>query len=740
VSPLCKNRGDFFIQSRPSTINHPPSTKLPLRCIDFPSPGCYFACMCCNLFREGRRILLFLITGVPVFLAGQTKTWTGNGGDGLWVNPANWLNATVPVASDDVVLDNGDLPGSYQVTLPDQAITVRTIGISPSPGNQIELILPASNILNDAVSITGPGYGLLLNSGAVFRNSSGIASGESLHIADSVRINSGGEYIHNTRASHAAGIVQILSSAPGTEKGTFVFDVPRASYTISVSNRIYGSLVLRSAGFGSPVNYTCSGSSPLRIQGDLRIGVNVNLSMNLNGPNGNIRVAGDFLQEGGTLNLASAAGNSSILSIAGNISQSPGSVITATGAAHPGIELNGNGLQLVAAGGSFLNGIVFRVNNPAGCKLLLPLALPYRMELVKGAIISSVDNLLTLGAGCGVQTDSTVSSAYVDGPLRKEGLLDDPGFLFPVGKNGSLRWLELKQATGNFTVEYRNEDPASLGGSTGTGIDHISKMEYWKVEADGPVPVQANMELSFVSPQSGGITDPAFLDVCGFSGSQWSDAGHTGITGDIIYGSVVSSPIADFSGTAFTLGSTVNLENPLPLTLIRFEGLERNGYAYFRWETDFPEEAGHFDLLEERGGQSYLMARIPAVLNQTDYSWQNGMPLQEGLHFYKLAMVGRDGNSYPAKTVSIKYSRNQDLFLCWSPASLPGRNEMQIHSPFSGWLDYRIISMTGQQVQQGRCLFPEGETHLVLPELKSGVYLFSGQDSKGKVHRIRFII
>jgi len=177
----------------------------------------------------------------------------------------------------------------------------------------------------------------------------------------------------------------------------------------------------------------------------------------------------------------------------------------------------------------------------------------------------------------------------------------------------------------------------------------------------------------------------------------------------------------------------------LPLTLIRFEGLEKNGYAFFRWKAGSPEEAGHFDLLEEKGGQDYLVARIPAIFNQTDYSWQSKTPLQGGLHFYKLTMIGRDGNGYSSKTVFIKSGGNPDLLLCWSPAYLSGRNEVQIHSPFSGYLDYRVISMSGQQIQRGSCLFPEGEMRLALPELRSGVYLFYGRDSKGKVHSIRFI-
>jgi hypothetical protein len=99
-------------------------------------------------------------------------------------------------------------------------------------------------------------------------------------------IRNGGRYIHQTRASHANSILKILSTAPGTEKGIFDFDVPKASYTISVSNRIYGSLELHATSHGSTVNYTCSGSNPLLIHGNLRIGTNVNMSMDLGGVRG----------------------------------------------------------------------------------------------------------------------------------------------------------------------------------------------------------------------------------------------------------------------------------------------------------------------------------------------------------------------------------------------------------------------------------------------------------------------
>ncbi len=192
------------------------------------------------------------------------------------------------------------------------------------------MILPATNSIINAFTVTGPGYGIELNAGAIFRNASGLSSGESLSIADSMIIRDGGRYIHQTRAAHANSILRFLSTAPGTEQGIFDFDVPRASYTISVSNRTYGSLELHATAFGSMVNYTCTGANPLLVRGNLRIGQSVSMSMNLSGANGNIQIEGDFIQEGGQLNLATGSGVNTVLRVRGNLSQSPAATITET--------------------------------------------------------------------------------------------------------------------------------------------------------------------------------------------------------------------------------------------------------------------------------------------------------------------------------------------------------------------------------------------------------------------------
>ncbi|MEJ0079414.1 MAG: hypothetical protein WDM78_00250 [Puia sp.] len=468
----------------------------------------------------------------------ETKSWTGFGGDANWTNPLNWSGSSLPQPADDILLDNSDLPVSYQVTLPDTAVTLKSILISPSPGRNIELVLPVSNAIINGLTVTGPGYGIELRAGAIFRNASGLSAGEALSIADSIMIHDGGRYVHQTRASHANNILRILSTAPGTEQGIFDFDVPRASYTISVSNRTYGSLELHSTAQGSMVNYTCSGANPLRVRGNLRIGSGVNMSIDLSGLNGNILVEGDFIQEGGQLNLASGAGDNTVLRIMGDLYQSSESVITESANGIPSLELNGQRSQEIAMGGRIINQVGFRMNNPAGSTLRLPLRVPWKLELIQGAIISSPSALLILDTVCTVIIDSSrLTGVYIDGPIRKLGLNLEDHFLFPVGKDGNLRWLELKKATGNYTVEYIHQNPASIGSTVGPGLAHISKLEYWTVIADGSINDQAKIELSFASAQSGIITDPNYLNVAKFQASEWEDAGHTSITGNFQQGS-----------------------------------------------------------------------------------------------------------------------------------------------------------------------------------------------------------
>jgi len=665
----------------------------------------------------------------------ETKSWTGFGGDANWTNPLNWSGNSLPQSADDVLLDNSDLPISYHVTMPNAAVVLRSIVISPSPGRNIELILPVSNNIINGLTVTGPGYGIELKAGAIFRNASGLSAGESLSIADSIMIHDGGRYIHQTRAAHANNILRILSTAPGTEQGIFDFDVPRASYTISVSNRTYGSLELHATAQGSMVNYTCSGANPLRVRGNLRIGSNVNMSVDLSGVNGNIQIEGDYIQEGGQLNLASGAGDNTVLRIMGDLYQSSESVITETSNGIPTIELNGLRRQEIAMGGRIINQVGFRMNNAAGSSLGLSLKIPWKLELNQGMITSSSSALLILDTMCSVFVDSSrLTGVFIDGPLRKLGLNQEDHFLFPVGKDGNLRWLELKKATGNYTVEYIHQNPATIGSVIGPGLDHISKLEYWTVVADGSINDQAKVELSFASGQSGVITNPNYLNVAKFLTSEWEDAGHTGITGNFLQGSVLSA-ISDFSAKDYTLGSVLDMENPLPLTNIFLAVNELSGKPVFSWVVSTDEIPDYFNLYEKTQGQSNLLARIKAVKSQFKYSWMDSLDLITGNHLFMVSMVDLTGHEYFGMLVPYK-KEEATVRLSWISSGFGSeQNQILIYSANPDLWNYEIISMEGRCIKKG--VLPVGKDFTrfsVGSEMFSrGEYFFRATDSRGRV-------
>jgi len=677
---------------------------------------------------------------LPAWVLAETRTWTGYGGDSYWSNPLNWSGQTIPLPTDDVLLDNGDLPVSYQVILPDTAVILKTIQINPSPGRNIELILPATNHMTDAFSVTGPGYGIELNAGAIFRNASGLSSGESLLIADSMIIRDGARYIHQTRASHANSILKFLSTAPGTEEGIFDFDVPKAAYTISVSNRIYGSLELHSSAYGDTVNYTCTGANPLLIHGNFRMGSNVFLNMNLSGTNGNIQVLGDFIQEGGRLNLSGGGTNNTVLRVKGDLYQSPEATITETTNGNPFLELNGSRLQEIAMAGQILNQVGFRMNNMNGARLRLTLVVPWKLELIQGIIYSSSAGLLILDSLCSIGIDSSLlTGSCVDGPLRKIGLAGQDHFLFPVGKDGNLRWLELKEASGNYLVEYMHQNPASVGMNLGTGLDHISKLEYWQVVADGLINIQAKIELSYASVQSGGVTDPDYLNVARFYAEQWEDAGHTAVTGNAIQGSVLSSN-TDFTSTAYTLASTIDLENPLPLTILKLNVNEISGKPVFTWTVSSPEIADHFDLYEVTGNQPIALVNIPAVNLQSYYTWTDSADIKSGDHYFRIRMTDNHGKEYAGNIVRFK-TGSENTRLSWLPAGNPGGSgQVMIRSSSADTWNYEIITISGCPVEKGIIQLNKGKNYLVLhpDRFSTGFYIFRGFDAAGKNYSLLF--
>ena len=509
-----------------------------------------------------REILIVVMLAFCVTVHAQKK-WDGEGGDGKWETAANWSDNTIPIPSDDVVLDNSIMPASFDVLIAGTAGTIicHALIISPAMNSSIRLIIPNSNTLSSAFGTTASGYSIQLKEGAMLINSSGATNGAVLSITDSMRIENNARYVHRTPRANAA-IMNSISSSAGTEKGIVEFDVPvvSGSYIVALTNRTFGTLIFSATANNGPLTYTSNGSNRVLIRGDLQINPQVSLSV---GFNDTIRVKGNFLHNGNLFNLSNN-GNPTVLQLEGDIAV--GGTITETNTAQPVILCSGAANQDCNIRGNLLNEIVFKLEKSSKLILSAPLLLPFNLEMKNGVVKSDAANLITLSAGSKLLVDSLMTdSTYIDGPLRKLGLFSTDHFLFPVGKPGKMRWLELKNATGDFTVEFLKSNPYLLAASM-NGVDHISRIEYWSVESSSPM-ASTNVELSFDNVNSGGVTQLSSLRVAQLL-NDWTDQGNAGTTGSAgAAGSVRSNNVSDFTGLHrfFTLASVDQHQNPLPL-------------------------------------------------------------------------------------------------------------------------------------------------------------------------------
>ena len=539
-------------------------------------------------------ILLFI--GLSCF---AQKKWDGGGGNSQWSNALNWSGNTVPTTIDDVVLDNSILAPSYSVILPATAVTVRTITITPSASATIDLTLDPANNLVPGLTVTGPGYGLVINRGGIFRNSSGSTSGTTVSVTDSIRINNDGKYIHNSRSGHAANAM-IFARIAGTEKGIFELNVPAASTTISFSGRTFGKLSLRSTAAGGVCNYTASGAGRVSIRDNLEIGPGVNFSMNCADT---VFVSGDLLQESGTLNLGNLI-RSVVLAVAQNITQNTGGIITETGTGTQTILLNGTGSQLVTFKGTISNQVVLVKDGSGVAISKWPVSLPCKLQLRNGRV-ETAQGLITLQSSCTVEADTLSMSSFIDGPLKKDGLSNQT-FLFPVGKSSSMRWLQLTNATGDFSVEYFRSDPKNLSSNNGSGIHHISSIEYWDVVASGTA--SADLKLSFVHPNSGSITNLSTLRVARLINGTWENAGNAGVSGTPGSDGWVSSNAAggfSVNSKSFALASAMGLENPLPLSSVKLKVVNNGTSLLFSWSVDQDVDCRKFELQRSYDGSNF---------------------------------------------------------------------------------------------------------------------------------------
>jgi hypothetical protein len=689
----------------------------------------------------------YLLMGLAMsFLTAKAAviTWDGEGADGLWINAVNWTGNVLPSAGDDVILDNSIVTASYTVNLPggNSGISIRSLLINPQGIFTITLLLPVTNTADPALLVAGTGDALTLNAGAVLKNASGASTGSGVNITGTFRINNGGRYIHSTGRANAS-IVNQLSAATGTETGVFEYNVPVAGYTISLTGRTYGSMVLSSTTRGGNVSYTGNGSTQVRIRGDLKINNQATLN---SGMSADFIVQKNLVLETGSLFNCQNGTNNNLVKIAGDLLLQ--GTISKTGSGLPVVELNGSTNQHMIGAGAITGNIALRINNAAGITLDSPLRLPYNLNLVNGRIITSNTNLLTLPDNA-VCSGASVNS-FIEGPVKKEG---DDDFTFPVGKGQIYAPIQLVAASGanttdQFTVEYIRKNPQSSFGSNyppSENINHISYVEYWDISSNTGSSVSKSLLLTVTCESFCKTSGDLFIAAYDPATSNWLNKGQKNISFSNpvacpvnLAGTITAGPVSSFSH--FTLGSSLPFQdNPLPIHLISFNAVHDSGTNLITWEMG--EECDQLQFYIERAGGDknfQTIARINGTKPDRQYSFTD-KPIRESSYYYRLKWEKAGEISAYSQIVTVNH--NSGIFLSMVPTLISSSSILSFVSIREQPVELIVLDMLGQIRFSKFIQLPRGSstTTLFLETLPKGIYQLVATTSEQKKDVIRFI-
>lgn len=720
-------------------------------------------------------VVLMMLVGCQVGF-GQ-KYWDGGAGDGLWGSSTNWVGDVLPTGTDQVILDNlHGVGGTYTVTLPAGNVTTSLLQltISPSASNNITLILPQTN-----TAAVGLGVGsfifpidIVILNGGVLKNSSGATPGTGVvgigynsfsSTRDSLQIQNGGKYIHNTLVS-SGRTAPHLSTALGTENGIYEYDVPGfANYDIT-SGTTYGNLTLtRSAGAAT---YTASGGSVLNVAGSLTINSAVTFTssmtaaFNLYGDLANSGTAATFsitspmnFMGTGTQTISGSGatsflGTTTITNTTNTLAIVTSAPINFNGAvtAHGNLKIisglmSGSGAWTYDIGRTLTFGNTasypattannvakwwpiangpanVTMNGAGGITMNVPRTITGNLDLTSGVITTS--SVLTLNpsvAGTGYTGGSNVS--YIDGKLEKIG--NYAPFKFPVGKviNGATAMVPIdiliynaSDPTDSYTVEYKRASAYTISSALPIGLNNVCHLDYWSLDRTVATPLSANVSIrAYWTSQSSNGGSPAFITGVSsmvlaqtISGGTWNfGAVLTGL-GSNAAGSVDWTSWANptVASNFFSLAST-NLDNPLPVTVSYLQGAKQNTGNLINWKVSCISNLNATMILQRstdnRNFTDITSITATAARCQQPFDYTDIAPAS-GTNYYRLKTINDDGKiTYSIVIVIVNKATGFDI-VSLLPNLVSSNALLNISSAQKTSLQIVITDAMGRPVQK----------------------------------------
>ncbi|SDG13369.1 Por secretion system C-terminal sorting domain-containing protein [Dyadobacter soli] len=229
------------------------------------------------------------------------------------------------------------------------------------------------------------------------------------------------------------------------------------------------------------------------------------------------------------------------------------------------------------------------------------------------------------------------------------------------------------------------------------------------------------------------LQNPGTLYGYRYNGTIWekkTDAFTASLSGDRY--TTTAFDVAQFSPWTLSTAS-----NPLPVTLISFNGVKEENSAVLTWATSEETNSDRFDIQHSADGKNWAIVGTMASNGEStvtrNYSFRHVEPT-EGANFYRLKMIDKDETFAYSRIVNLNFGSEVVTTLYPNPVS----DHMKINT--TNWnqvKQVRIFDMLG------RTIYDSGDKPTALVSLRNvaaGMYVVEISRLNGKVENSKIMV
>jgi hypothetical protein len=386
------------------------------------------------------------------------------------------------------------------------------------------------------------------------------------------------------------------------------------------------------------------------------------------------------------------------------------------------------------------------INNGLGLTLGGNVTVDNQLILTNGNITPGTTTFLIGSSATSAPAEGRANS-FVNGKLFKAlGAGGAPTsantFTFPIGSGSRWRSGSISVSSGTaatWDMEYiiGNADALEASVTNMTPVFPIVRIatgEYWRV-SDGSVSATGRTALiglswGIESDVSANTVERQDLRVLQWVSPQWQNRGGANFSSGNTQsrGTFEAQSTISFSQQIVTLGS-VDTSNPLPVTLVRFEGQLNGSIALLNWTTSSEINNDYFEIQRSTDGAEFIsIGKVTGkgTTNLTSNYWFEDKRLARGNNYYRLKQVDYDGKSSFSNVILIDYDGSTPLGISLFPNPTTWQDiNLELVNSTGEDAVVRIHDLSGKTIFQRIVTAENLNTSMVLKtdELSAGVYI-----------------